>query len=100
MPGVALHIELKARTGQEAAVARMVEDMRSVVALEPGNVAWLAVRTDPQTFVIVDAFQDETAREANRAGTVLQGVRDCASDRLAAPPDIREADVVGDWTRS
>ncbi len=46
MTSVALYVELKAKPGKEDEVAAFLAGAQSLVAAEPGTVAWFAVRFD------------------------------------------------------
>ena len=61
---------------------------------EAGTVVWFALRTDPTTYWIVDAFPDEDARQAHISGPIAAALMANADRLLAAPPRILPADVL------
>jgi quinol monooxygenase YgiN len=96
MTRVSLYVELKAKSGKEAEVAAFLASARSLVNAEPATVTWFAVRFDPATFAIFDAFNDEAGREAHLAGQVAAALMARAGELLATPPQIRKAEVLAD----
>jgi len=96
MTAVSLYVELKAKPGKEEEVAAFLASARSLVAAEPGTVAWFAVRYDKDTFAIFDAFDDEVGREVHLAGEVAAALIAHADELLATAPQIRKADVLAD----
>jgi len=77
MTSVSLYVELKAKSGKEEEVAAFLAGAQSLVAAEPGTVAWFAVRFDKSTFAIFDAFNDKAAREAHLSGQVAAALMTC-----------------------
>jgi quinol monooxygenase YgiN len=61
---------------------------------EAGTVVWFALRTDPTTFWIVDAFATEADRNAHIQGPIAAALMGNADRLLAAPPEILAADVI------
>jgi quinol monooxygenase YgiN len=61
---------------------------------EAGTVVWFALRTDPTTFWIVDAFPSEDARQAHLGGRIAAALMANADRLLASPPEILPADVL------
>jgi quinol monooxygenase YgiN len=61
---------------------------------EAGTVVWFALRTDPTTFWIVDAFPSEADRQAHITGPIAQALMANADRLLASPPEILPADVL------
>lgn len=96
MTKVSLYVELKAKPGKEEAVAAFLASAESLVAAEPGTIAWFAVRFDQSTFAIFDAFENEAGREAHLAGEVAKALMAHADELLAIAPQIRKADVLAD----
>jgi quinol monooxygenase YgiN len=96
MTSVSLYVELKAKSGKEEEVATFLAGAQSLVAAEPGTVAWFAVRFDRSTFAIFDAFNDEAGREAHLSGRVAAALMAHADELLAAAPQIRRSDVLAD----
>jgi quinol monooxygenase YgiN len=96
MTSVSLYVELKAKSGKEEEVAAFLAGAQSLVAAEPGTVAWFAVRFDKSTFAIFDAFNDQAGREAHLSGQVAAALMSHADELLAAAPQIRKSDVLAD----
>ncbi|HEY1926223.1 MAG TPA: antibiotic biosynthesis monooxygenase [Caulobacteraceae bacterium] len=96
MTTVSLYVELKAKPGKEEEVAAFLASAQSLVAAEPGTVAWFAARYDKDTFAIFDAFNDEAGREAHLAGQVAAALMAHADELLATAPHIRKAHVLAD----
>ncbi len=96
MTTVSLYVELKAKPGKEEEVAAFLASAQSLVAAEPGTVAWFAVRYDESTFAIFDAFDNEAGREAHLTGQVAAALMAHAGELLATAPQIRKADVLAD----
>ena len=61
---------------------------------EAGTIVWFALRTDPTTFWIVDAFPSETDRQAHLGGPIAAALMANADRLLAEPPQILPADVL------
>ena len=99
MTKVALYVELKAKPGKEQAVADFLAGARPLALAEPGTAVWFAVRLDPQTFAIFDAFNDDAGRQAHLNGPIAAALMAHADELLAAPPQIRHADVLADTLR-
>jgi quinol monooxygenase YgiN len=96
MTNVSLYVELKAKPGKENELAAFLASAQSLVAAEPGTVAWFAVRFDTSTFAIFDAFNDEAGRAAHLGGQVAAALMAHADELLASSPQIHKADVLGD----
>ena len=96
MTSVSLYVELKAKAGKEEQVAAFLASAQSLVAAEPGTIAWFAVRFDQNTFAIFDAFDNEAGREAHLTGQVAAALMAHADELLAVAPQIRKADVLAD----
>ena len=96
MTSVSLYVELKAKSGKEEEVAAFLAGAQSLVAAEPGTVAWFAVRFDKSTFAIFDAFNGKADREAHLSGQVAAALMAHADELLAAAPQIRKSDVLAD----
>jgi quinol monooxygenase YgiN len=96
MTTTALLVELKAKPGKEAAVAEFLIGAQPIAVSERETVTWFAARLDLQTFVIFDAFNDEAGRDAHLSGPIAAALMAHAGDLLAAPPQIRKADILAD----
>ena len=96
MTSYSLYVELKAKSGREDDVAAFLAGAQTLVAAEPGTVAWFAVRFDKTTFAIFDAFNDEAGRDAHLSGGVAAALMAHANELLAAAPQIRKSEVLAD----
>jgi quinol monooxygenase YgiN len=61
---------------------------------EAGTIVWFALRTDPTTFWIVDAFPSDAERQAHINGPIAAALMANADRLLAAAPEILPADVL------
>lgn len=89
-----LIVRLEAKTGKEAELAAFLESALPLVQKEPTTVAWFALRIDTSAFAIVDAFPDETGRQAHLDGAVAAALLARADELLAAPPEMLPVDVL------
>lgn len=96
MTSVSLYVELKTKPGKEDQVAAFLASAQSLVAAEPGTIAWFAVRYDQNTFAIFDAFDHAEGREAHLAGEVAAALMAHANELLTTDPQIRKANVLAD----
>ena len=92
----ALYVELHAQPGKEEELAAFLAGAKPLVDAEPATPAWFGVRFDKATFAIFDAFDDEAGRDAHLNGQVAAALMAHAGELLAAPPQIRRADVLAD----
>ena len=86
--------KLVAKSGLEQEVADFLAGAVGLANEEVGTVVWFALRTDPSTFWIVDAFPDEEARQAHINGPIAKALMANADRLPAAPPEILPADVL------
>jgi len=91
---VGLYVRLKAKPGQEAAVATFLKNALPIVEREPATLTWYALRLGPTTFGIYDTFPDDQGREAHLAGQVAAALMQKAPELLASPPVIQKIDVL------
>ncbi len=96
MSQVGLFVELEAKPGKEGEVEAFLIEGAEMVRQEPGTTAWLAVRTAPRRFGILEAFPDEAGREAHLSGKVAAALMEKAPDLLMKGPDIRRIEVLAD----
>jgi quinol monooxygenase YgiN len=96
MTKCALLVELKAKPGMETKLAEFLTSAQPLAVAEPGTVVWFAARLDAHTFMIFDAFHDEAGRQAHLGGPIAAALMAHAAELLAAPPQIRKADVLAD----
>jgi quinol monooxygenase YgiN len=75
-------------------VGRFLADAVSLANQEAGTIVWFALRTDPTTFWIVDAFPSEADRQTHINGPIAAALMANADRLLAIPPEILRADVL------
>jgi quinol monooxygenase YgiN len=61
---------------------------------EQATLLWFAVRLDPSTFAIIDAFPDESGRQAHLAGQVASALKEQGPHLLASEPTIERFDIL------
>jgi quinol monooxygenase YgiN len=93
-PTLAFVVELVAKDDMAGELADMLAGAVALANDEAGTVVWFALRTDPTTHWIVDAFPDEDARQAHISGPIAAALMANADRLLAAPPRILPADVL------
>ncbi|HEY7250759.1 MAG TPA: antibiotic biosynthesis monooxygenase [Methylomirabilota bacterium] len=94
MVKVGLLARLEAKPGKEKDVEAFLKGGLPIVEVEPGTVAWFAIRLGPSTFGIFDAFPDEAGREAHLSGRVAQTLKAKADELFARAPAIERVDVL------
>ncbi|HEX3531169.1 MAG TPA: antibiotic biosynthesis monooxygenase [Thermoanaerobaculia bacterium] len=94
MVKVALWVRLEAKPGKEAEVESFLKGGLAIVQEEPATTAWFAVRLNPSTFGIFDAFPDDAGRQAHLSGRVAAALMAKAPELLAQPPSIEKIDVL------
>jgi quinol monooxygenase YgiN len=86
-------VRIEARPGKEAQVEARLKAALDDVRQEPGTTVWLAIRLGPTTFAVVDAFPDESSRQAHlEAGRAR--LTEGAADLFAEPPTIERTDII------
>ena len=85
---------LKAKPGKEDEVEQFLKSALPLANQEAATVVWFAVRLDPSTFGIFDAFANETGREAHLSGLIASALMAKWKDLLAEPPTIKKVDVL------
>jgi quinol monooxygenase YgiN len=93
-PQLALFVWLKAKAGQEQAVATLLSGALADVQQEAGTIAWYALKTGPSSFAICDVFASEADRDAHLSGNVANALRARAAELFDGAPDIRKAEVL------
>jgi len=91
---VAFVVKLVAKDETADEVSAFLAGAVSLANAEAGTVVWYALRTDPTTFWIVDAFTSEAERQAHINGPIAAALVANAERLLAAPPEILPADVL------
>jgi quinol monooxygenase YgiN len=94
MVSVGLLIRLQAKPGQEAEVAKFLEEVIPVVEQEPATTALLAVRFGPSEFGIINAFPDEAGRQAHIGGHAGAALSMRAAELFEQPPAIEAIDII------
>jgi quinol monooxygenase YgiN len=94
MATVALVVKLTAKAGAEEELAEFLTGAVGLADEEPGTEVWLALRSDPSTFWIVDAFPSPDERQAHIDGEIAAALFANADRLLAGPPEINPADVL------
>ena len=85
---------LKAKPGKEHEVEQFLKSALPLANQEAATVVWFAVRLDPSTFGIFDAFAGEAGREAHVSGPIAAALMAKLQDLLAEPPKIENVDVL------
>jgi quinol monooxygenase YgiN len=91
---VAYVVRLVAKDDTPAELADLLTGALDLANAEAGTVVWFALRTDPTTFWIVDAFATEDDRQTHINGQIAAALMANADRLLAAPPEILPADVL------
>lgn len=88
-----LLVRVVAKPGLEAEVERFLRDAARLVEAEPDTTVWFALRFDPTTFGIFDAFPKEEGRQAHLAGKVAAALMGRADELFKRPPEIERVDI-------
>jgi len=91
---VAFVARLVAKNDTADEVAAFLADAVQLANNEAGTIVWFALRTDPTTFWIVDAFPSQAERQAHLDGQIAAALMANAERLLAAPPEILPAEVL------
>lgn len=94
MASVALVVKLTAKSGAEEELAEFLTGAVELANQEAGTELWLALRSDPSTFWIVDAFPGEAERQAHIDGQIAAALFANADRLLAGAPEINPAEVL------
>lgn len=95
MVKVALVIRLVARTGKEDDLSAFLANAQSMAMDESFTPAWLALRTEPGVFYIIDAFANDADRSKHLAGELAKALVAHAPALLVEPPKVEKAEVLG-----
>jgi quinol monooxygenase YgiN len=97
-PGVKVSVgilaQMKAKPGKEAAVEGFLKEALPLANEESGTTVWFAIKLDPSTFGIFDAFADEAGRNAHLTGPIAAALMDNAAELLSEAPSIRKVDLL------
>src|SRR5258708_22291229 len=91
---VAFVVKLIAKEERAEEAGAFLAGAASLANEEAGRMVWFALRTDPTTFWIVDAFVAQADRQAHIEGPIAAALMANADRLLAAPPQILPADVL------
>ena len=91
---VAFVVKLVAKEEKADEVGAFLAGALSLANQEAGTIVWFALRTDPTTFWIVDAFASQADRQAHIEGPIAAALMANADRLLAAPPEILPAEVL------
>jgi len=94
MLSVALVVKMVAKIGMEDEVAGFLSGAVELANAETGTPVWFALRTDAQTFWIVDAFPGDDERTAHLTGPIAAALMANADRLLSEPPSINPAEVL------
>jgi quinol monooxygenase YgiN len=94
MTTVALVVKLTAKPDTQDELAEFLTAAVDLANAEDGTPVWFALRTDPATFWIVDAFPGESERQAHLDGPIAAALLANADRLLASPPEINAAEVL------
>jgi quinol monooxygenase YgiN len=94
MVKVGLLVQVHAKAGKEAVVAKFLTDALALANQEEATLVWFALQTGPSTFAIFDAFADDAGRKAHLAGPIAAALMANASELLSQPPKIEQVDVL------
>lgn len=90
-----LFVRLEAKPGKEQELQAFLEKGLELANAEPNTLLWFAVRFDPTTFAIFDAFAGDVGRQTHLQGPIAKALMSHAPGLLAKPPVIEHWDVVG-----
>ena len=96
MNTVAFVAKLTAKPETQDEVAAFLAGAVDLANQEAGTTVWFALRTDPTTFWIVDAFPGETERQAHIEGPIAAALMANADRLLGAAPEIMPAEVLAE----
>ena len=98
MTTVALVVKMTAKPETQDEVAEFLTGAVELANAEEGTPVWFALRSDPTTFWIVDAFPGEAERQAHLEGRIAAALLANADRLLATPPEINPAEVLASKT--
>ena len=94
MVQVGLLVRLKAKPGKEAEVESFLKSGLALAQAEPQTTVWFAIKLEPSTFGIFDAFPGESGRQAHLSGPIAAALMAKAADLLAEAPSIEKVDIL------
>ena len=90
----AIVAKLVARQETADEVATFLTGALDLANAEAGTTVWFALRTNPTTFWIVDAFPGEAERQAHLGGPIAAALMANADRLLSEAPEINQAEVL------
>ncbi len=94
MVNLGLQVRLEAKPGKEKELEEFLRAQLPYALGEPATVAWFAVKLNTSTFLIFDAFENESGRQAHIEGAIAAALGEVASQFLAKPPVIEKLTVL------
>lgn len=94
MEKFAILVNLEAKIGREQELFDFLKSALDLVGQEPETVKWYAIQTGDSSFAIFDSFETEEGRSKHLSGPIAAALLSKASDLLACPPTIRNADII------
>jgi quinol monooxygenase YgiN len=91
---VAFVVKLVAKEEKADEVGAFLAGALSLANQEAGTIVWFALRTDPTTFWIVDAFASQADRQAHIEGPIAAALMANAERLLSTAPEILPAEVL------
>ena len=95
MLSLGLFVRLEAKPGKEKEVAAFLKQGLQMAHQETTTPLWFALRLGPSTFAVLDAFPDESGRQAHLNGPIAKALMAHAPNLLAGPPSIEKAEILG-----
>jgi quinol monooxygenase YgiN len=95
MLSLGLFVRLEAKPGKEKEVAAFLMQGLEMANQETTTPLWFALRLGPSTFAVVDAFPDESGRQAHLNGPIAKALMAHAPNLLAVPPSIETTEILG-----
>jgi quinol monooxygenase YgiN len=95
MLSLGLFVRLEAKPGKEEEVAAFLRQGLQMANQEATTPLWFALRLGPSTFAVVDAFPDESGRQAHLNGPIAKALMAHAPNLLAVPPSIERTEILG-----
>lgn len=84
---------IEAADGSESKLEELLTGAVELANAETGTVVWFAVKTEPGTFWIFDAFANEGDRQAHANGQIVSALTENAN-LLGSEPEILPADIL------
>ena len=94
MVSVGLVVKLVAKPETAEEVGGFLTSALALANEEAGTPVWMALRTGPTAFWIVDAFPGDAERQVHLNGPIAAALMANADRLLAEPPEINQADVL------